>query len=88
MDLHVYLEVTSCCAGVVALFATERLPSRACQHVCLEHVALQVLSLSATIVTLVTPERLLSRMCQHVCLEVVRSCAGKLALFAIEILFS
>ena len=62
MGLHVYLEFTCFCAGVVALFANERLLSTVNQlfsSVC-ECVPFEMFSLSARIVTLLTPQRPLS----------------------------
>ena len=62
MGLHVSLEFTCFCAGVVALFANERLLSTVNQlfsSVC-ECVPFEMFSLSARIVTLLTPQRPLS----------------------------
>ena len=62
MGLHVYLELTCFCAGVVALCANESLLSTVNQlfpSVC-ECVPFEMFSLSVRIVTLLTPRRLLS----------------------------
>ena len=77
MGQHVLLEVTSLCAGIVALFATEWLLSTVNQH-----VDLQFRSTNGLVSTLVATVGLLSIMLKlvHVCLQVSLCLEGGIAL--------
>ena len=77
---HVYLEVTSGCAGVVTLCATERLFSTMCSH-----MHLQVRRRFTCIATLSTAKGLhFSTMPQHVSPKVVSFDMGKVTLMTFE----
>ena len=60
MTQHVFLQVTSLCAGVVALFANKRLLSTVNQH-----VGFQIRSLVACVAALVATVGVLSIVLRH-----------------------
>ena len=76
MGQHVLLEVTSLCAGIVALFATEWLLSTVNQH-----VSFQLRSTCGLVSTLVATVGLLSIMLlMHVCFQNFLRLKGDIAL--------
>ena len=75
MGSDVCLEVTSCCAGVVALFANKRLLSTVNQH-----VGFQIRSLGAGVAALVATVGFLSMMLDRVHFEVFLRFEGDIAL--------
>ena len=75
MGSDVPLEVTSCCAGVVALFANKRLFSTVNQH-----VSFQLRSFDACVAALVATLGLLSMMLNRVHFEVFLRFEGDIAL--------
>ena len=83
MCLDVSLEITSVCAGMFTLVATERPFSRMCQE-----VSFEVTSISAGKVALFATEEFFSWMYQHVSFQVTIICGGIIALIATERLVS
>ena len=60
MDLDVYLEISGLCAGVIALFATERFFSGMNQH-----VSLELRRICVGVRALFTTERFFFQIIQH-----------------------